>query len=235
VHLDTRSFTAQNIANVVNAYAKCGYNSTGVFEHMSVATRAIPPSYCDAQAVANILNGFSRMRVWDAELFAHLTRATLLTPASAFSAQSIANTLNAHARMGNRNLELLAYISRVIQEACAQQGFGAAAAAARSASGAGGAGDRGAGAGAGGGGAAWDGKDARSTLGAVAAEAAARQREQTLVFDPQAVANIVNAYARLEMRDETLFALMEHVIVDIASSRWDAQVCCRMLTYAETC
>ena len=224
MHLDTRSFTAQNIANIVNAYAKCGYNSTGVFEHMSAATRAIPPSYCDAQAVANILNGFSRMRVWDAELFAHLTRATLLTPASAFSAQSIANTLNAHARMGNRNVELLTYISRIIQEACAQQGFGGGPAAARSASGAG---DRGAGAGAGAGGegAAWGGKDARNTLEAAAAAAAARQRDQTLSFDPQAVANIVNAYARLEMRDETLFALMEHVIVDIASSRWDAQVC----------
>ena len=52
-----------------------------------------------------------------------------------------------------------------------------------------------------------------------------RETREVLSFDPQAVANIVNAFARLEIRDDVLFALMHRVILNIAPSRWDTQVC----------
>ena len=198
VEQDIKEFSAQNVANIVNAYAKCSFNQTGVFRHMSAAARAIPPSHCDAQAVANILNGFSRMDVWDAELFAHMSQATMMTPTAAFSAQGVANTLNAHARMNNRHLELFSYMSQVIQEACALQGLTVG------------------------------GKDSSEVpraqpQGNLAGARSGRERREVLSFDPQAVANIVNAFARLDIRDEELFALMEEVIYKIAPSRWDAQ------------
>ena len=192
---DLHSFTAQNVANIVNAYAKCGYNITGVFTHMSAAARAIPHAHCDTQAVANILNGFARMNIWDAELFAHLSEASMMTPHYLFSAQGIANTLNAHARMSNRDLDLFRYLSGVIQQGCAQRGLASVGVS----------------------------KGTGERLGSEMQGRSGRESREVLRFDPQAVANIVNAFARLEIYDEALFATMEEVILGIASARWDAQ------------
>ena len=200
VEQDIREFSAQNVANIVNAYAKCGFNQTGVFRHMSEAARAIPPSHCDAQAVANILNGFSRMDVCDAELFAHMSQATMMTPTTAFSAQGVANTLNAHARMNNRDLELFRYVSQVIQEACALQGLTV-------------------------GGRKSVEAPRAQPQGSLGGSRSGRERREMLSFDPQAVANIVNAFARLDIRDEDLFALMEEIIFKIAANRLQGGLC----------
>ena len=192
---DIRAFTAQNVANIVNAYAKCGFNQTAVLTCMSAAARALAPVQCDAQAVANILNGFSRLNVWDAELFAHLTHASLATPTGAFSAQAIANTLNAHARMGNRDLTLFAHMSRVIRESCDLQGLGLPAGEAR----------------------------ATAVQPSERGRGRSARGREALSFDPQAVANIVNAFARLGIRDELLFDQMHVVVLAIPAARWDSQ------------
>lgn len=102
-------FDAQNMANIVNAYAKAPVRQDlrqAVFDDMTVVTMLRGPFDYTAQAVANILNAYARVDLGDKKLFNHLSLAALSMDASQFSPQHISNIVNAYSRAGKTDSHL---------------------------------------------------------------------------------------------------------------------------------
>ena len=223
------------VANILNAFSRMRMWDAELFAHLSRATLITPTSAFSAQSIGNTLNAHARMGNRDVGLLVYMSHVIREVCAHqgfdqgfAVEHQGFAVGVSfAPARRPRRGGEREEREEREKdgsrKEKLTREG--------RDRTGRyRGGGERGGGerrGGKGGGDAARGCKESKKTP--AREPPAARPRDQVggsgggLCFDPQAVANIVNAYARLEMRDEKLFALMEEVIVKMVCSRWDAQ------------
>lgn len=62
-------YTAQAVANVLNAYAKVGMADKRMFDHLSLAALSMDASHFSPQHIANIVNAYSRAGFLDDVLF----------------------------------------------------------------------------------------------------------------------------------------------------------------------
>jgi hypothetical protein len=109
------AFDAQNIANIVNAFASANVRNTELFESLATVAVQLRPLDYTPQAVAIILNAYARANVFDRPLFDFLALAALALDPSLFSAQHVANIANAFAKADIRDDMLLKYLSATAQ------------------------------------------------------------------------------------------------------------------------
>jgi hypothetical protein len=114
------SMEGQNIGLILNAFSKAKLCNPELFEYLSVTAQALDERKIDVQALSNIVNAFANMGMQDTSLFIRMSSIARQHKPEAYSSQSISNIVNAFARQGIRDDELLAYLSQVAQKLSAQ-------------------------------------------------------------------------------------------------------------------
>jgi hypothetical protein len=95
----------QNLALIVNAYARLGRNDTGLLRHLAFELTSVPQVAFvgppGARDLSNLLNSFARLGFRDVAMLVHLTAAArrLSKTRCTFGAQAIGNIMNAAVRL----------------------------------------------------------------------------------------------------------------------------------------
>ena len=108
-------FDAQNVANIVNAFACTNVRNDELFRRLAGVAVELRPADYTPQAVAIILNAYARAAVFDAALFDYLALTALGMDPALFSAQHVANIANALAKADYKDPVLLKYLSSTAQ------------------------------------------------------------------------------------------------------------------------
>lgn len=90
------AFDAQNVANILHAYATLGIRDEQLFAWMSQVARSYEPGHFDAQHISNIIHSLAVLGIEDSQLVAHLFNNVLRSRQTSlfqkdFNPQAMAN------------------------------------------------------------------------------------------------------------------------------------------------
>ena len=201
---------ARDLSNLLNSYARLRYRDVALLVHLTSSARRLHMTGCQfgAQAIANIMNAAARLDFTSDELNRDMAQATLLVRPEHFDTQAISVIMNSLSKAGECAPQVLTHLHRAIS--CMQPTD-------------------------------WTGQAVGITVNGLAnlkyPEAGAlrlmRDAAMTLsptgvrALDPQALANIVNAFARphvMELLDtQPLFDRMADIALELSPLKYSAQ------------
>ena len=99
-----RTFNSQELANVVNAYARMNINNPQLFDEVAKAACPIIDTF-SSQALSNTVNAYAKMGINNTPLFEEVAMA-IIPIIRTFTPQALANTINAFAKLNINNTQL---------------------------------------------------------------------------------------------------------------------------------
>jgi hypothetical protein len=113
--LDQCQIDVQALSNIVNAFANMGIHDTALFKRMSLIARQHSGEQYTSQSISNVVNAFARQSIRDDDLLAFLSETARNLPSKTFGAQSISTCINGYAKLGYCDEPLLRFLSQAAQ------------------------------------------------------------------------------------------------------------------------
>jgi hypothetical protein len=103
---------ARDLSNLLNSFARLGFRDVAMLVHLTAAARRLSETRCTfgAQAIANIMNAVVRLDFVHEELILDMAEAALRVPPGAFDTQAISVMLNALSKAGKAPPAVLAHL-----------------------------------------------------------------------------------------------------------------------------
>jgi hypothetical protein len=96
------SIPAQTLAIILNSVTAAGQDMVPLFQRASVHLQGMGENSADAHSIASILNAYAGMDMWDAALYRSMSARVVRIPRESFTLQSVGMVLNSYSRFLER-------------------------------------------------------------------------------------------------------------------------------------